>query len=427
MLVKMRKRIKQIKRKAVKKVAPIYKYLTLKWIYPREYRKYSKQPIDEKKVIFIELRYQRIENHFEVLYDKLTKEYDFDVRTHFMQMGQLRKARMFKREMALIRDLATAKYIFIADGYYLMGALDLRKETQYTQLWHGCGAFKKFGYSTVDLIFGGNKKEQDKYPTHGNYTMVTVSSPEVVWAYEEAMRSPEGIVKPTGISRTDVFYDRSFIGKAYDKLQALIPESKAKKVILYAPTFRGRVARATTPDELDIAQFMEKLGEEYILLIKHHPLIKHRPEIAEAYQQFAYDVTKEMEIEELICTADICITDYSSLIYEYSIFEKPMLFFAYDLADFCDWRGFYYPYDELTPGPVLTKNEELISYIKQVEDKFDKEQVRTFRDKFMSACDGGATERIMKMVFAEALDQYRKRNQNTRTNSVEKLKNNCPT
>lgn len=63
----------------------------------------------------------------------------------------------------------------------------MRKETIVTQLWHGCGAFKKFGMSTAELIFGDDRKTLEKYPYHGNYTYVTVSSPEVVWAYEEAM------------------------------------------------------------------------------------------------------------------------------------------------------------------------------------------------------------------------------------------------
>jgi CDP-ribitol ribitolphosphotransferase len=73
-----------------------------------------------------------------------------------------------------------------------------------------------------------------------------------------------------------------------------------------------------------------------------------------------------------------------------------MIFFAYDLDEYDDWRGFYYSYDEFTPGPVVSTTEEVIKSIK--EDKFDRDEVIKFKDKFMSACDGHATERILKAV-----------------------------
>ena len=106
-----------------------------------------------------------------------------------------------------------------------------------------------------------------------------------------------------------------------------------------------------------------------------------------------------MSIEELLFVADICISDYSSLVFEYSLFEKPMIFFAFDLDNYYDWRGFYYDYKEFVPGPIYTTTEEMIDYIKHIDTKFDKQKVKQFRDKFMSACDGHATERIMKLVF----------------------------
>lgn len=110
------------------------------------------------------------------------------------------------------------------------------------------------------------------------------------------------------------------------------------------------------------------------------------------------DVTTDLDIDKLLCVSDICISDYSSLIFEYSLFERPMIFYAYDLEDYFDWRGFYYNYDDLTPGPVVTETEEIIDYIQNLDTRFDKEQVHVFREKFMSACDGCATDRIMELV-----------------------------
>ena len=310
----------------------------------------------------------------------------------------------------MIRDIADAKYVFLNEASNVVSSVPMRPETIQTQLWHGCGAFKKFGMSTADMIFGDNRKNMLKYPFNKHYTHVTVSSPEVVWAYEEAMnlKPEDGIVKPVGSSRTDVFFNKEFIEQAYEKLHTLMPESKGKKVILFAPTFRGRVAKAQSPDCFDVEQFYKNFSDEYVLIFKHHPLVRVRPEIPEEYSRFAVDFTDTMTIDELLCVSDICISDYSSLVFEYSLFERPMLFYAYDLDEYFDWRGFYYDYFELAPGPICKTNEEMIDYIKNIDERFDKDRVIAFKEKFMSACDGHATERIENLVFGNALETYHK-------------------
>ena len=399
-----------IKRIIKSPIRKLYKYLTLKVIYPRVYKKYAKQPVDERKVVFVEMRVDKLRNCFHVLYDELVRKYDLEINVHFMQLGFVSKIEAYKRNVALIKDMATAKYIFIAEASNVLGCVKIRRETGVTQLWHGAGAFKKFGLSTAELIFGETKDEYFKYPSHENYKTVTVSAPEVIWAYEEAMdfSHDSGVVKALGVSRSDIFYDKEFINAASEKLKKVIPQSADKKVILYAPTFRGRVASAQAPDAIDMQQLKRELSDEYIILVKHHPVIKELPEIPKECSDFAWDLTNDFSIEELICVADICISDYSSLIFEYSIFEKPMIFFAYDIDDFNDWRGFYYDYDEMTPGPIYTTNEEIIKYIKNIDKEFDKAEVHAFREKFMVSCDGSATKRIIADAFGTDLEQYKR-------------------
>ena len=117
------------------------------------------------------------------------------------------------------------------------------------------------------------------------------------------------------------------------------------------------------------------------------------------------DVTEDMEIEELLAVSDVCVTDYSSLVFEYSLMNRPMLFFAYDLDDYNDWRGFYFPYEEMTPGDVVRTTDELATHLRVILEADErgeapwKEEVEAFRQRFMSACDGQATGRILKEVF----------------------------
>ncbi len=399
----VRRLIGRIKRK-------IEKYWTLRFSYPSEYKKYAKLPVEENKIIFIELRQSKLTNSFKVLYDQLVSKYDFKIHCHFLMINSVTPAEHRQRCRDLMRDMATAKYVFMNEASNVTSCVKLRPQTIMTQLWHGCGAFKKFGLSTAELLFGESRKEMTRFPYNKNYSYVTVSSPEVAWAYAEAMglEDRKEIIVGTGSSRTDIFYDKSFIQASYDKLHTLMPSSIGKKVILYAPTFRGRVARAQTPEMLRVNMFKEAFEGEYVLLFKHHPHVKKPPVIEEADKDFAEDFTDAMTIEELLCVSDVCISDYSSLVFEYSIFEKPLIFFSYDLSEYFDWRGFYYDYDQLTPGPVFTTNLEIIEYIKHLEEHFDKQQIIDFKNKFMSACDGHATERIMDMVFQDALKTYKK-------------------
>jgi len=411
---KAKKRIKRLRKQIPSKwrklTNPLYKYYVLKVLYPHVYKKHAAAPVDERKVVFVELRLPKLTNSFKVMYDTLYREYDFDLHCHFLRNTYVSRKQYRENIKAMLADIATAKYVFFDEATNVNGCFKMRPETVVTQLWHGCGAFKRFGFSTADAIFGATREQMEKYPFNRNYTRVTVSSPEVVWAYEEAMQysHESGVVQPLGTSRTDIFYDQKVIDRAYENLYALMPQARGKKVILYAPTFRGRVAKAKTPRVL-IPEYMKYcLGDEYVLLFKHHPLVRKRPIISAFCSDFAMDVTNTMTIEDLLCVADICISDYSSLVFEYSLFERPMIFLAHDLNKFFDWRGFYYDYFDLAPGPIVKNTTGVVEYILHLDEYFDREQVHAFREKFMSACDGHATERIMQDAFGDALEKYRR-------------------
>jgi len=217
------------------------------------------------------------------------------------------------------------------------------------------------------------------------------------------IKKEQNIIQPIGVSRTDEFFDKEYICNCYEKLHRIIPESRDKKVILYAPTYRGVGQERVAPNELDIEAFAKDLAKDYILIIKQHQTAKNLPEIPEQYRDvFAYDMTrgKGMDINELMTVADICISDYSSLVFEYALFERPMIFFAYDLEDYIDNRGLYYDFDEITPGPICKTNQEMIDYIKNIDTLFDKQEVIDFKNRFMKSCDGHSTERIIE--FAES-------------------------
>ena len=393
--------IKKLYWQTRKKVGQI---LMFRIVFPLGYKHYIKgKKIKRKKAVFVEVRFDEITDSFRLVYDRMKAD-GFDVHEQFIENIKPGKWGYIKRCLRMLEDISDAHYVFLNDACNVTSCIPLRKGTKIYQLWHACGAFKKFGMSTAELIFGDNRKSLEKYPNYGNLSYVTVSSPEVIWAYEEAMnlKDTKTQVVATGVSRTDVFYDQHFIEQSKAAVYSVCPAAENKKIILYAPTFRGRVAKAESPDCLDIPAMKRALGDEYVLLIKHHPFVKQPPVVPEDCADFAMDVTKSLEIDQLLCASDVCVSDYSSLIFEYSLFERPMIFFAYDLDDYFDWRGFYYNYDELTPGPVVQETEEIIDYIRHLDARFDQAQVHAFKEKFMSSCDGHATDRIMTLVLNSA-------------------------
>lgn len=390
--------LKKFKKKFISKLRRIRKHYRYKVYFPKVYSSYCTEPVRENKVLFLEMRFTKLSNSFELIYKALEESGEYDLKCSYVQFNFIRGREFTQRVNEMLKELATAKYVFVDDASLILSSIPLRKETVAINLWHACGAFKKFGRSTAELKFGSSAATLDKYPNYGNLTHVTVSSPEVIWAYEEAMHLPKGIVKATGVSRTDQFYDKEFVESRKQKLYEIMPEAKDKKVILYAPTFRGHVATASSPDRIDFERFCRELGNEYVIVCKHHPFVKNPPIIPEELQHFARDLTKYLSIEDLLCCADICISDYSSLVFEYSLFEKPMIFYAYDYDNYCDWRGFYYDYSEFTPGPVVQTEDELLNSIKNIDTQFDKQKVIDFKEKFMGSCDGHATERIIALM-----------------------------
>ncbi len=386
--------------------ADLYKRWTLHILYPSRYRRLVKdRAVRDNKVVFLEVRERRLTDSFLPVYRALKKSGEWEIRCVFLQQDLADRRTVRALSLRAVRDLADARFIFVNDSSYLIGALPLRPETKVIQLWHACGAFKRFGYSLAGKKFGAQKKELDRFPLYRNFSFVTVSSPEVRWAYAEAFSLPEDRILPVGIARTDVFYRPSAIRRAREKLRETLPEcfqgNRKRRVVLYAPTFRGRVATACSPEPPDFAALKKQLRtEDWLILCKHHLFVKKRPELPPGLEDFVRDVSDQMTIEELLMVSDVCVSDYSSLVFEYALFERPMIFYAPDLDDYNEWRGFYYPIEELLPGPIVTTTDRVGECLLRMDEWFDRAKMNEFRKRFMSACDGRVTERIVEYVQA---------------------------
>lgn len=291
---------------------------------------------------------------------------------------------------------ARCKCVFVTDNFDPLYSNKPNSGTRVVQLWHACGAFKKWGYSTLDLKWGGSREDMLRFPMHNTYTDVFVSSEEVIPCYAEAFGCKPEIIKALGTPRTDIYFDSEFLGGCRNEILKNFPEIGDRKIILYAPTFRGNSPESSYNDiKLDFRKLKAEFGDDCVIALKLHPFTAKKVRLSDSteafYGDFVFDITS-VNIETCLGAADILIADYSSLIFEYALLNKPMIFYAYDLEEYDRDRSFYYDYNSFVPGTVVKTTEEIIETLKS--GNFGSEKIPLFREKFMSACDGNCVCRI---------------------------------
>ena len=173
---------------------------------------------------------------------------------------------------------------------------------------------------------------------------------------------------------------------------------KNKKVILFAPTYRGKNKKeAFYPYELiDFDRFYQLCGEEYVVLYKMHPWVSAAVPIDSKYADRFIDVGTYPNINDLFYFTDLLITDYSSNIFEYSLMRKPMLFFAFDKIQYSFSRGFHRDYEESAPGKVCYTFEELLNAI-QLKD-FEYQKVEEYVEHHFDYIDSHASDRVIDWI-----------------------------
>jgi CDP-glycerol glycerophosphotransferase len=223
----------------------------------------------------------------------------------------------------------------------------------------------------------------------------------------------EGTMLETGYPRNDILHMKDSIALVKEIKQELgIPEGK--KVILYAPTWRDDefhdVGQYKFTLHLDLELLREKLGEDYVVVLRTHYLITDALEL-DSFKGFAFNGALYDDIARLYRIADILITDYSSVFFDYANLKRPMLFFTYDLEKYHGvLRGLYIDMEEELPGPMLFTTEEIIEAIQNidgVEEKY-KEKYDTFYEKYCGWEDGTSTKKVVETVFQEIKEEKKK-------------------
>jgi teichoic acid ribitol-phosphate primase len=298
-------------------------------------------------------------------------------------------------------DLARSRLTVVDDYFQPMYAVTPRAGTRYAQVWHAAGAFKKFGYSVLDKDFGKTEEDVANFPIHTNYDVCLVSAMRFAPHYAEAFRQPlDRFDSSIGLPRTDVFF-----GARRNAAEALVATRypiAGRRAILYAPTFRGAtISKARTPDRLDFRALRDVLGDDHVLLLRRHPFVRDAEPLDPDLGEFVIDVSDHPDINELMLVSDVLVTDYSSAIFEFSLLDRPMAFFAPDHDAYLDERGFYFDYRTGVPGPVFETTDDLAQWLRA--RVFDLECVERFHAESFDVADGHASERFVDRIVLPAL------------------------
>ena len=357
--------------------------------------------LDREKVLFLSESHFNLDGNLKAVFDSLGSKYEKNV---YVKHDRRQRDKL-PRKLKMWRDLTDSKYIILDDFFSLTSAMKLRKGQELVQLWHGCGAFKKFGFSRMNT--GDNIKNINK--GYRKYTKVAVTSETVRPCFAEAFDIPEKCVKAVGSPRTDMFFDLNEIAEARERVYKAFPDLRDKKVVLIAPTYRGRKVEDAHYDfeQLGLDFLAGYLGNKYHIITKWHPALYSNmmrgicegPVLSGHDEKNAKvtDVSAYGDINDLLTVADVLVTDFSSVIFDYFLLDKPVVYFIYDRENYQENRGLYFDFKHYLYGEVTFDRQSLAAAIKA--EKTCKGSRDAFKEKFMKACDGRSTERVIEWVF----------------------------
>ncbi len=265
--------------------------------------------------------------------------------------------------------------------------LHFKKNNQiYLNTWHGI-ALKHIGNDVSgrnDFNFGA----VDHLCVSGDYD-------ECV--FKTAFRAKESSYLRCGLPRNEELWNVTEKIKEEKRKKLGIPQDK--KVILYAPTWRdsmdgGKSYEIKPPIHFEL--WKRELGEEYIVLFRaHHQTTKV---LGVRYDEFVREASSYPAVNDLMIAADILITDYSAIAFDYSVLCRPIFCYAYDYDTYLAKRGTYFQIDEKYPNKSCRTENELLERIKRIDYMAECENTRRFRDEFIQY-GIGATEACVKAEF----------------------------
>lgn len=337
--------------------------------------------IKKNRITFISYKSNKLEKDFKLISKALEKEKKYELIYILTKYENNLLGNIKYLYNCILQLYYTNTSVIIILDYNNFVISNFKKAgVKVIQIWHASGAIKKFG----------NDIEREYLIQNYDYVISTSE----YWSniYSQAFNVKKENILPLGLPRTDALFSKEKLKKYKKEILLKYPEIKDKKVILYAPTFRGKHIKGAYIPQIDLKYIKNKIGDDYAIIYKFHPW-NDSVDIGE--NKGIINGNKEVLIK-LFSVADYLISDYSSIIYDFTILGKPVISFVPDIEEYRISRGFYEDYEKTMPWPICKSENEVVDAI--LSKKINLNDIIEFNNRYFKYTDGKSIERILSFI-----------------------------
>ncbi|RSK35717.1 CDP-glycerol glycerophosphotransferase family protein [Bhargavaea beijingensis] len=301
------------------------------------------------------------------------------------------------RDMVMsIYHLATARYVFIDNYVGILSGLRFRRGVEPVQLWHAAGAIKRFGWTDPETSKRSRRAQKRFQAVYDRFSRIPVGSKKMKSIFMSSFNIGDGHFLPTGVPMTDFYFDPAAIAGGAEKVLHRYPAVRGKKIVLYAPTFRkDQLDDQHIP--LDIGELLTGIPDDFIVMIRLHPAVRGISSLPEHPRLI--DVGAYPNANELLAAADILVTDYSSLPFEYALLRRKMIFHLHDLEEYSKKTGIWADSPDFFPGPIAKTTGEIIMHIN--DPAVDYNRIERFNSEWNEFSDGRSSRKLIDRIYGQ--------------------------
>ncbi|MEO5878337.1 MAG: CDP-glycerol glycerophosphotransferase family protein, partial [Streptosporangiaceae bacterium] len=311
------------------------------------------------------------------------------------------EARLVRRDSwAYYRALAQAEFWIDNQGFPAEAVK--RPGTTYIQTWHG-SAFKRMGLHEPSMQLAPRAARARLARMVDRFDCFLVRSEHDVHTLAQGLGVRAELL-PVGYPRNDALVTGGNPAKL-DQMRRELGLTDGRRALLYAPTFRPGPGGRAQPLQLpfDPERFVRELGHKYRLLVRAHYL-SAQPGLTTPCGTIL-DVSEFDDVTSLLLVSDALITDYSSIMFDFALLDRPMVFHAPDLENYARDRGSYFDLAERAPGPLTEDEDGLLETLAALEEQVEgyRPQRRRFVEDFGEFDSGTAAKAVAERFFAPGL------------------------